>query len=139
MLPGPTSRSGALGESLELECRFEALAAANVTWLQVCPWRYRGDTWTCSWPEEVPAAGGGLQVSRGEGVSVLSFLHLEHHHSGLYFCRVELGDMAAQSCGTFVRVHGELGFSWEVLGRVFFWGGIWLIHLVWQSLSRCRS
>ncbi|NXY56270.1 CD79A protein, partial [Callaeas wilsoni] len=109
----PTSRSGALGDPLTLECHFQAPLAAKVTWLQVCPRRYRGDTWSCSWPQEVPAVGRGLQVDRDRGLSTLSFQHLEHNHSGLYFCRVEFHDAAAQSCGTFVRVHGE----WGSLGR----------------------
>lgn len=117
--PGPPSCSGALGETLTLECRFEAPPAAKVTWLQVCPRRYRGDTWSCSWPQEVPAAGEGLQVGGNGGVSTLSFRHLEHNHSGLYFCRVEFGKAAAQSCGTFVRVRGEwgsLGGIWGIFG-----------------------
>uniref|UniRef100_UPI000B4C74BC B-cell antigen receptor complex-associated protein alpha chain n=1 Tax=Lonchura striata TaxID=40157 RepID=UPI000B4C74BC len=38
------------------------------------------------------------------GVSRLSFAHLEHNHSGLYFCRVSFRNASAQSCGTFVRV-----------------------------------
>uniref|UniRef100_A0A8C5U3N1 Ig-like domain-containing protein n=1 Tax=Malurus cyaneus samueli TaxID=2593467 RepID=A0A8C5U3N1_9PASS len=104
VLPVPTSRSGALGDPLTLECRFWAPPAANVTWLQVCPQRYHGDTWNCSWPQEVQARAGGLQVVRREGLSTLNFRHLEHNHSGLYFCRVEFGNATAQSCGTFVRV-----------------------------------
>ncbi|XP_058716162.1 B-cell antigen receptor complex-associated protein alpha chain isoform X3 [Poecile atricapillus] len=101
--PGPTSRSAAPGEPLSLECRFEAPPAATVTWLQVCPRRYH--SWGCSWPQEVPAAGGGRQVDREGCVSTLSFQSLQHNHSGLYFCRLQLGEAAAQSCGTFVRVH----------------------------------
>ncbi|NWV65569.1 CD79A protein, partial [Malurus elegans] len=115
----PTSRSGALGDPLTLECRFWAPPAASVTWLQVCPQPYRGDTWNCSWPQEVQARGRGLQVIRDEGLSTLNFRHLEHNHSGLYFCRVEFGNATAQSCGTFVRVRGEwgsLGGVWGVFG-----------------------
>ncbi|NXE02827.1 CD79A protein, partial [Chaetorhynchus papuensis] len=115
----PPSRSGALGDPLTLECRFEAPPDATVTWLLVCPQRYRGDTWSCSWPQEVPAEGGGLHVGGDRGLSTLSFQHLEHNHSGLYFCRVEFGEAAAQSCGTFVRVRGEwgpLGGIWGVFG-----------------------
>ncbi|NXB08094.1 CD79A protein, partial [Cnemophilus loriae] len=100
----PTSLSGDLGGSLDLECRFQAARSANVTWLQVCPRRYRGDTWSCSWPQEVPAEGRGLLVHQNGNLSTLSFRHLEHNHSGLYFCRVQLGPVVAQSCGTFVRV-----------------------------------
>ncbi|CAN8177194.1 unnamed protein product [Coccothraustes coccothraustes] len=102
--PGPPSRSGTPGSPLAIECRFEP-ADANVTWLQVCPRRYLGHTWSCSWPQEVPAEGGGRQVSQDEpGVSRLSFPRLQHNHSGLYFCRVQRDRAAAQSCGTFVRV-----------------------------------
>ncbi|XP_068855470.1 B-cell antigen receptor complex-associated protein alpha chain [Aphelocoma coerulescens] len=115
--PGPPSRSGALGDPLTLECRFEAPAAAKVTWLQVCPRRYRGDSWSCSWPQEVPAAGGGLQVGGGENLSTLSFRHLEHNHSGLYFCRVEFGKVVAQSCGTFVRVREPVPVPFLDLGE----------------------
>ncbi|NXS33484.1 CD79A protein, partial [Pomatostomus ruficeps] len=100
----PPSRSGTLGDALTLECRFQAPPDAKVTWLQVCPRRYRGDSWSCSWPQEVPAAGGGLQADQAGGLATLSFQHLEHNHSGLYFCRVEAAAGAAQSCGTFVRV-----------------------------------
>ncbi|XP_041346354.1 B-cell antigen receptor complex-associated protein alpha chain isoform X2 [Pyrgilauda ruficollis] len=104
VLPGPPSRSAPLGSPLAIECRFEP-AHAEVTWLQVCPRRYLGDTWGCSWPQEVAAEGGGRQVSRNEsGVSRLSFPQLRRDHGGLYFCRVRLGQAAAQSCGTFVRV-----------------------------------
>lgn len=110
MWPGPTSHSGPLGAPLTIECRFEVEpeleAEAKVTWLQVCPRRYRGDTWSCTWPQEVPAAGWGRQV--GENGS-LSFQHLQHNHSGLYFCRVEVCNRVAQSCGTFVMVDGEWG------------------------------
>uniref|UniRef100_A0A8C3NKD8 Uncharacterized protein n=1 Tax=Geospiza parvula TaxID=87175 RepID=A0A8C3NKD8_GEOPR len=105
--PGPPSRSGAPGSALTLECRYEP-EDANVTWLQVCPRRYLGRAWSCTWPREVPAEGGGRQVSLARpGVSVLSFAHLRHNHSGLYFCRARRGPAAAQSCGTFVRVRGE--------------------------------
>uniref|UniRef100_A0A8D2NPD7 CD79a molecule n=1 Tax=Zosterops lateralis melanops TaxID=1220523 RepID=A0A8D2NPD7_ZOSLA len=58
-------------------------------------------TWSCTWPQEVPAEGWGRQV--GENGS-LSFQHLQHNHSGLYFCRVEVCNRVAQSCGTFVMV-----------------------------------
>ncbi|XP_066426271.1 B-cell antigen receptor complex-associated protein alpha chain [Molothrus aeneus] len=102
--PGPPSRSGSLGSFLSIECRYEP-EDANVTWLQVCPRRYLGHTWNCTWPREVPAEGSGRQVSQERpGVSRLSFPHLRHNHSGLYFCRVWRGQAAAQSCGTFVRV-----------------------------------
>ncbi|KAM3654050.1 B-cell antigen receptor complex-associated protein alpha chain, partial [Ammospiza maritima maritima] len=101
--PVPPSSSGTLGSSHTIECHFEP-EDANVTWLQVCPRRYLGRTWSCTWPQEVPAEGGGRQVSAGPGVSKLSFAHLRHNHSGLYFCRVRRGAAAAQSCGTFVRV-----------------------------------
>ncbi|NXU02301.1 CD79A protein, partial [Buphagus erythrorhynchus] len=100
----PTSCSGAPGEHLSLKCRFDAPPDAEVTWLQVCPRRYLGDSWNCSWPQEVPAVGGGRQVVQDQGLSTLSFQHLQHNHSGLYFCRVQSGDAVAQSCGTFVRV-----------------------------------
>ncbi|NXU12259.1 CD79A protein, partial [Pardalotus punctatus] len=113
----PTSRSGALGDPLTLECHFQAPPAAKVTWLQVCPQRYRGDTWSCSWPQEVPAGGGSLQVGRDGGLSTLSFRHLEHNHSGLYFCRVEFGDAAVQSCGTFVRVREPVPVPFLDLGE----------------------
>ncbi|NXU96942.1 CD79A protein, partial [Cettia cetti] len=101
----PPSLSGALGAPLTLQCRFQAPQDARVTWLQVCPRRYRGDTWSCSWPQEVSALGGGRRWGPNQtGLSTLSFQHLEHNHSGLYFCRVQTRGMAAQSCGTFVRV-----------------------------------
>ncbi|KAM4878222.1 B-cell antigen receptor complex-associated protein alpha chain-like [Sylvia borin] len=103
--PGPTSRSAALGTPLTLECHFTALPNATVTWLQLCPRRYRGDNWSCSWPQEVLAVGWGRQVGGNEsGLSTLSFQHLQHNHSGLYFCRVQACGKVAQSCGTFVRV-----------------------------------
>ncbi|NXY39587.1 CD79A protein, partial [Pomatorhinus ruficollis] len=106
----PTSSSGDLGTPLTLECHFKAPPNATVTWLQVCPRRYRGDTWSCSWPQEVLATGWGRQVGGNEsGLSTLSFQHLEYNHSGLYFCRVQTCAKAAQSCGTFVRVTGEWG------------------------------
>ncbi|XP_053789747.1 B-cell antigen receptor complex-associated protein alpha chain isoform X2 [Vidua chalybeata] len=102
--PVPTSSSAAPGERLTLECRFEP-QDANVTWLQVCPRRYRGHGWSCSWPQEVLARGGGRQVAQSRsGVSTLSFPHLEHNHSGLYFCLVQSENASVQSCGTFVRV-----------------------------------
>ncbi|XP_064557240.1 B-cell antigen receptor complex-associated protein alpha chain [Zonotrichia leucophrys gambelii] len=102
--PVPPSSSGTLGSALAIECGFEP-EDAKVTWLQVCPRRYLGHTWSCTWPQEVPAEGGGRQVSLVKpGVSRLSFAHLRHNHSGLYFCRVWRGAAAAQSCGTFVRV-----------------------------------
>lgn len=107
--PGPPSCSGALGDNVSVECRFEAPSDATVTWLQVCPRGYRDDSWNCSWPEAVLAAGGGRQVLPGRGVSTLSFPQLQHNHSGLYFCRVQSGKAIAQSCGTFVRVEGEWG------------------------------
>ncbi|NXR28040.1 CD79A protein, partial [Cinclus mexicanus] len=100
----PTSCSGAPGTHLRIKCQFEAPPDAKVTWLQVCPRRYLDDSWSCSWPQEVPAVGGGRLVVQDENVSTLSFQHLQHNHSGLYFCRVQSGDAAAQSCGTFVRV-----------------------------------
>ncbi|NXQ57593.1 CD79A protein, partial [Anthoscopus minutus] len=112
----PTSRSGVLGDPLTLECRFQAPPAAKVTWLQVCPRRYRGDSWSCSWPQEVPAAGGCRQVGRDECVSTLSFQRLDHNHSGLYFCRVQLGEATAQSCGTFVRVNEPVPAPFLQLG-----------------------
>ncbi|NWW41799.1 CD79A protein, partial [Panurus biarmicus] len=102
----PTSRSGDVGTPLTLECRFEAPPGANVTWLQVCPQHSYSDSWSYSWPQEVPTAGWGRQVSQNRsGLSTLSFQHLEHNHSGLYFCRVQSHTAAAQSCGTFVRVN----------------------------------
>ncbi|NXH52180.1 CD79A protein, partial [Rhabdornis inornatus] len=100
----PTSCSGAPGANLSLKCRFDAPPDAEVTWLQVCPRGYRGDSWSCSWPEEVLVVGGGRQVVQDQGLSTLSFQHLQHNHSGLYFCRVQSRDAVAQSCGTFVRV-----------------------------------
>ncbi|NWR10906.1 CD79A protein, partial [Paradoxornis webbianus] len=101
----PTSRSGALGAPLTLECHFRAPPNATVTWLQVCPQSYHSDISSCSWPQEVPAVGWGHQVDRNEsGLSTLSFQHLQHNHSGLYFCRVQDGVKIVQSCGTFVRV-----------------------------------
>ncbi|NXP42667.1 CD79A protein, partial [Leiothrix lutea] len=101
----PTSRSGALGAPLTLECRFETSGNATVIWFQLCPRHYRGDTWSCSWPQEVPATGWGRRVGGNAfNLSTLSFQHLEHNHSGLYFCRVEANGKVAQSCGTFVRV-----------------------------------
>ncbi|KAM6999629.1 B-cell antigen receptor complex-associated protein alpha chain [Passerculus sandwichensis] len=105
--PVPPSSSGTPGSPLAIECRFEP-EDANVTWLQVCPRRYLGRTWSCAWPQEVPAEGGGRQVSAEPGVSRLSFAHLRHNHSGLYFCRVRRGAAAAQSCGTFVRVEEDV-------------------------------
>ncbi|XP_039909749.1 B-cell antigen receptor complex-associated protein alpha chain isoform X2 [Hirundo rustica] len=102
---GPTSRSGALGAPLTLECRFKAPQDAQVTWLQVCPRGYLDETWTCRWPQEVLVLGMGREVDQNKpGLSTLRFQHLEHNHSGLYFCRVEVGGLMAQSCGTFVRV-----------------------------------
>ncbi|XP_048149201.1 B-cell antigen receptor complex-associated protein alpha chain isoform X1 [Corvus hawaiiensis] len=115
--PGPPSRSGALGDPLTLECRFKAPAAAKVTWLQVCPRRYRGDSWSCSWPQEVSASGKGLEVVGGDNLSKLNFQHLEHNHSGLYFCRVEFGKVAARSCGTFVRVREPVPVPFLDLGE----------------------
>ncbi|NWV84284.1 CD79A protein, partial [Dasyornis broadbenti] len=113
----PTSRSGALGDPLTLECHFQAPPAANVTWHQVCPQCSCGDTWSCSWPQEVPAGGGRLQVDRDGGLATLSFRHLEHDHSGLYFCRVEFGNASAQSCGTFVRVREPVPVPFLDLGE----------------------
>ncbi|XP_066064663.1 B-cell antigen receptor complex-associated protein alpha chain [Chamaea fasciata] len=102
---GPTSRSGTLGTPLTLECHFRAPPNATVTWLQVCPQRYHSDISSCSWPQEVPAVGWGHQVDGNKsGLSTLSFQHLQHNHSGLYFCRVQDGVKIVQSCGTFVRV-----------------------------------
>ncbi|XP_039909750.1 B-cell antigen receptor complex-associated protein alpha chain isoform X3 [Hirundo rustica] len=65
-------------------------------------------TSTCNtsvWPQEVLVLGMGREVDQNKpGLSTLRFQHLEHNHSGLYFCRVEVGGLMAQSCGTFVRV-----------------------------------
>ncbi|XP_014749660.1 PREDICTED: B-cell antigen receptor complex-associated protein alpha chain [Sturnus vulgaris] len=104
VLPVPTSVSGAPGKRLSLECRFEAPQDAEVTWLQVCPRDYRGDSWSCRWPEEVTVEGGGRQIVQNRNLSTLSFQHLQHNHSGLYFCRVQSHKAFGQSCGTFVRV-----------------------------------
>uniref|UniRef100_A0A8D0KVD1 B-cell antigen receptor complex-associated protein alpha chain n=1 Tax=Strix occidentalis caurina TaxID=311401 RepID=A0A8D0KVD1_STROC len=77
--PGPTSRTAAVGEALSLECRFRAPAGARATWYRVCPHR------NCSRPHAPVEAGPGRQL-------------------GLYYCRVEAGRAAGQSCGTFLRV-----------------------------------
>ncbi|KAM7071525.1 B-cell antigen receptor complex-associated protein alpha chain isoform 2-T2 [Acridotheres tristis] len=102
--PGPTSRSGAPGEHLSLECRFDAPQDAEVTWLQVCPQDYSGDSWSCRWPDEVVVEGEGRQIVQDQCSSTLSFQHLQHNHSGLYFCRVQSHKGFGQSCGTFVSV-----------------------------------
>uniref|UniRef100_A0A8D0FCG3 Ig-like domain-containing protein n=1 Tax=Strix occidentalis caurina TaxID=311401 RepID=A0A8D0FCG3_STROC len=83
--PGPTSRTAAVGEALSLECRFRAPAGARATWYRVCPHR------NCSRPHAPVEAGPGRQLRPQAG-------------RGLYYCRVEAGRAAGQSCGTFLRV-----------------------------------
>ncbi|KAM6033153.1 B-cell antigen receptor complex-associated protein alpha chain isoform 2-T2 [Theristicus caerulescens] len=96
---GPTSRTATVGDHLSLECRYRAPADARVSWYQVCPRR------NCSHPR-APVEDGqaGRQLQREEGRATLTFLHLTHNDSGLYYCRVEAGWAAGQSCGTFLRV-----------------------------------
>uniref|UniRef100_A0A8U7NA15 CD79a molecule n=1 Tax=Corvus moneduloides TaxID=1196302 RepID=A0A8U7NA15_CORMO len=60
---------------------------------------------------------GGLEVLGHNNLSTLSFRHLEHNHSGLYFCRVEFGKVAARSCGTFVRVREPVPVPFLDLGE----------------------
>ncbi|XP_053908568.1 B-cell antigen receptor complex-associated protein alpha chain isoform X2 [Cuculus canorus] len=98
--PGPTSRVGTVGDHLSLECRFQAPPHARANWYQVCP---RGN---CSHPRAlVEADGAGRLLRHEDGAVVLTFVRLAHADSGLYYCRVEAGGNAAQSCGTFLRVH----------------------------------
>ncbi|KAM9250330.1 B-cell antigen receptor complex-associated protein alpha chain [Cariama cristata] len=96
---GPTSRTATVGDHLSLECVFRAPEDARVTWYQVCPDR------NCSHPYELVEAGqAGRKLHREEGRATLTFLHLTRNDSGLYYCRVETGEAAGQSCGTFLRV-----------------------------------
>ncbi|XP_074991128.1 B-cell antigen receptor complex-associated protein alpha chain isoform X2 [Calonectris borealis] len=96
---GPTSRTAALGDHLSLECLFRAPRDARVSWYQLCP------SHNCSHPSAlVEASWAGRQLQREEGRATLTFLHLTHNDSGLYYCRVEAGGAAGQSCGTFLRV-----------------------------------
>ncbi|NXV94219.1 CD79A protein, partial [Calonectris borealis] len=98
----PTSRTAALGDHLSLECLFRAPRDARVSWYQLCP------SHNCSHPSAlVEASWAGRQLQREEGRATLTFLHLTHNDSGLYYCRVEAGGAAGQSCGTFLRVRGE--------------------------------
>ncbi|XP_069739070.1 B-cell antigen receptor complex-associated protein alpha chain [Phaenicophaeus curvirostris] len=97
--PGPTSRAGTVGDRLSLECRFRAPRDARAAWHRVCP---RGN---CSRPRApVEADGAGRLLRHEDGRLVLTFLRLAHADSGLYYCRVEAGRAAAESCGTFLRV-----------------------------------
>ncbi|XP_049649265.1 B-cell antigen receptor complex-associated protein alpha chain [Accipiter gentilis] len=96
---GPTSRTATVGDHLSLECLFQAPGDARVTWYQVCP-RHN-----CSQPRAlVEASQAGRQLRHEEGRATLTFLHLTHNDSGLYYCRVETNQAAGQSCGTFLRV-----------------------------------
>ncbi|XP_052635480.1 B-cell antigen receptor complex-associated protein alpha chain [Harpia harpyja] len=96
---GPTSRTATVGDHLSLECLFQAPGDARVTWYQVCP-RHN-----CSQPRAlVEASQAGRQLRHEEGRATLTFLHLTHNDSGLYYCRVEASQAAGQSCGTFLRV-----------------------------------
>uniref|UniRef100_A0A8D0FCH3 B-cell antigen receptor complex-associated protein alpha chain n=1 Tax=Strix occidentalis caurina TaxID=311401 RepID=A0A8D0FCH3_STROC len=77
--------------ALSLECRFRAPAGARATWYRVCPHR------NCSRPHAPVEAGPGRQLRPQAGRLSLAF-------PGLYYCRVEAGRAAGQSCGTFLRV-----------------------------------
>ncbi|XP_074786496.1 B-cell antigen receptor complex-associated protein alpha chain isoform X2 [Athene noctua] len=96
--PGPTSRTAATGEALSLECLFRAPAEARATWYRVCPHR------NCSRSHAPVEAGPGRELLRQDGRLSLAFARLARHDSGLYYCRVEAGRAAGQSCGTFLRV-----------------------------------
>ncbi|KAM9207900.1 B-cell antigen receptor complex-associated protein alpha chain [Leptosomus discolor] len=103
--PGPTSRTATVGDHLSLECRFQAPAKARVTWYQVCPHR------NCSHSRaavEDGEPGRQLRREEEEGRVTLTFLHLTHNDTGLYYCRVEAGPAAGQSCGTFLQVRDPM-------------------------------
>ncbi|NWR82188.1 CD79A protein, partial [Centropus unirufus] len=100
--PGPPSRAATVGDSVSLECRFEAPEDARLQWYRVCP------DGNCSRPREelgVEAAASGRWRMRLQGDrATLTFPSLERSDAGLYYCRVEAAGAAAQSCGTFLRV-----------------------------------
>ncbi|XP_054667301.1 B-cell antigen receptor complex-associated protein alpha chain isoform X2 [Grus americana] len=101
--PGPTSRTAIVGDHLSLECRFQAPRDASVTWYHVCPHR------NCSYhPTLVDASQDGRQLQREEGRATLTFLHLAHNDTGLYYCRVQANQAAGQSCGTFLWVRDPM-------------------------------
>ncbi|NXV75201.1 CD79A protein, partial [Atlantisia rogersi] len=97
----PTSRTAALGDHISLECLYQAPGEAKVTWYRVCPYG------ACS-PHRTVVEDNQADVvmqKEEEGRATLTFLHLTYNHSALYYCRVEAGGAAGQSCGTFLRVH----------------------------------
>lgn len=89
---GPTSRTATVGDSLSLECVFRAPPAAQVTWYRVCP---------------LPHCQNRPVLEEAARGAVLAFHRLTPNDTGLYYCRVEAGRDAGQSCGTFLRVRGE--------------------------------
>ncbi|KAF1577048.1 UNVERIFIED_CONTAM: B-cell antigen receptor complex-associated protein alpha chain, partial [Eudyptes pachyrhynchus] len=99
----PTSRTGTVGDHLSLECLFRAPKDAQVTWYQVCSHQNCSQSHTL-----VEASQAGRQLRREEGRGILTFQHLTHNDSGLYYCRVEAGQDVGQSCGTFLRVHNPM-------------------------------
>ncbi|KAF1534605.1 B-cell antigen receptor complex-associated protein alpha chain, partial [Eudyptes schlegeli] len=112
----PTSRTGTVGDHLSLECLFRAPKDAQVTWYQVCSHQNCSQSHTL-----VEASQAGRQLRREEGRGILTFQHLTHNDSGLYYCRVEAGQDVGQSCGTFLRVHSECwgggrGGAWRGAG-----------------------
>ncbi|XP_059690666.1 B-cell antigen receptor complex-associated protein alpha chain [Gavia stellata] len=96
---GPTSRTATVGDRLSLECLFRAPGDAQVTWYRVCPHR----NWSVPYTP-VEAVQDHRLLRLEEGRATLTFLHLTHNDSGLYYCRVEAGWATGQSCGTFLRV-----------------------------------
>ncbi|XP_037234534.1 B-cell antigen receptor complex-associated protein alpha chain isoform X2 [Falco rusticolus] len=95
----PTSHMATVGDHLSLECHFRAPPGAQVAWYQVCSHR------NCSFPQTlVDPSPGRRRLRSEEGHGTLTFLHLTHNDSGLYYCQVEAGGNTGQSCGTFVWV-----------------------------------
>ncbi|XP_062454694.1 B-cell antigen receptor complex-associated protein alpha chain [Rhea pennata] len=96
---GPTSRTFTVGDHASLECEFKAPREATVTWNRVYPRK------NCSaFFAPVNVSCSNCSVVRHEDRATLAFHHVGKDDAGLYFCRVEAGWAAGQSCGTYLRV-----------------------------------
>ncbi|XP_064359627.1 B-cell antigen receptor complex-associated protein alpha chain isoform X1 [Dromaius novaehollandiae] len=100
---GPTSRTATVGDRVSLECVFSAPEAATVTWNRVCPRKNCSSAFA-----PVGTSPGNRSVLLQPDRATLDFHHVDLRDAGLYFCRVEAGRAAGQSCGTYLRVRNPV-------------------------------